>query len=62
MSVNLDILRNFGSIAQELKNTPTSSDYWEKEEKWLSKEIEKQEKFNKSISMSEEKYHQRFTI
>ena len=59
---NLDILINFGDIAEELKNKRTSDAYWLKEEEWLSKRIEENEKFNKSIAMSDETYKRRFTI
>jgi len=59
---HLDVLRNFGKLAEELKNKPLSADYWEKEAKMLDKLHKKQEAFNKSIQMSYEKYHQPFTI
>ncbi len=62
MKSNLDILRNFGAIADELKNKPVSDDYWIKEQKMLDKLHEKQEKERKSYTMSYEKYHQPFTI
>ena len=59
---NLDALRNFGALAEELKNTPTPMSYWIKEDKWLAKEDEKNRKFNESIKMSYEKFHQPYTI
>jgi len=59
---NLDILRNIGDVAEELKNKRTSDAYWLEEEKWLSKRIEENEKFKKSITMSYETYKRRFTI
>ena len=59
---NLDVLRNFGAIAEELKNKHTPNEYWAKEAKFLDKRNEENEKFIKSIQMSQEKYHQRFDI
>jgi len=57
---NLDILRNLD--VSELADNPKSDAYWDKEEKWLSKRIEENEKFAKSIQMSDTKFKQRFTI
>ena len=59
---NLDILRSFGKLAEELRNTPTPMSYWIEEEKWMQKRMKKNREFNKSIEMSYEKFHQPYTI
>ncbi len=59
---NLEILKDFGKLAEELKNNPPSVEYWIEEEKWMAKRDEKNRKFNESIKMSYEKFHQPFTI
>jgi len=59
---NLEILRNMGKLAEELENTTIPDSYWIEEAKMIDKLHEKQEKFNRSIQMSYEKYHQPYTI
>lgn len=59
---NLEILRNIGDIIEELKNSTTSQEYWIEEQKLMDKRDEENIKFNKSIQMSYEKYHEPFTI
>ena len=59
---NLDILRNFSAIADELKNKRVSVEYWEKEEKRLAELMEQHERERKAIKMSPEKFRQPFTI
>ena len=59
---NLEILRDFGAIAEELKNRKVSHEYWEKEEKLLAELAEKHEEERKAIEMSYEKFIQPFTI
>jgi len=59
---NLEILRNMGKLAEELENTVIPDSYWIEEAKMIDKLHEKQEKFNRSIQMSYEKYHQPYTI
>jgi len=59
---NLEILRNMGKLAEELKKNPTPDSYWIEEAKMIDKLHRKQEAFNRSIQMSYEKYHQPFTI
>ncbi len=61
-SKNIDILRNFGAIAEELRDIPTPEKYWINEENELSERIEKNNKFNQSISMSNEKFHKCFSL
>ena len=59
---DLEVLRNLGAIAEELKNSPASTEFWIELDKEMDKLHEEQERFNKSIQMSYEKFHQPFTI
>ena len=58
----LEMLKDFGSIAEELRNNPPSLEYWIEEDKLMAKRAKENEKFAKSIQMSYEKYHTPFTI
>lgn len=59
---NLDVLRNFGKLAEELKNKPCSAEFWEELDRYSDKLHKKQEKERKSYEMSYEKFHQPYTI
>jgi len=59
---HLDALRNFGNIAEELRNNPPSAEFWEELDRYSDKLHKKQEKERKSYKMSYEKFHQPFTI
>jgi len=45
----LDVLRNMGNLAEELKNSITPKSYWIKEQKYLDKMSIKNKKFSDSI-------------
>ena len=59
---NLDILRDFGAIADELKNKRMSPEYWEKESKLINEMIERADKERRMIQMSPEKFRKPFDL
>lgn len=62
MKNNLEILKNFGAIAEELKSNPTPDAYWIQEEKESRQRMEQNKKLQQSISMSNKKFHQPFSL
>jgi hypothetical protein len=59
---NLEVLKDFGKIAESLKHKVMPNSYWEKESLLLKKRIEENKKVSDSIKMSDEKYRNCFTV
>jgi hypothetical protein len=59
---NLDILRNCGTLVEELKKNPLTKKQWVAIDKKMQKLHKRQDAERELIRMTPEKYHQRFTI
>lgn len=57
-----ELLTAFKWLADEIKNIPTSSKYWDLEEKIMEERIENSKKVKDSLKMSYQKLNTKFTI
>ena len=60
MKNDMKLLEGLGEIAEKMQPKPDS--YWIEEEEFLKKRMAENRRVAESIKMSDEKYHQRFTI
>ena len=56
-----ELLEGLGRAIEETKDKLIPDEYWEKEQQFVDKLHEEQEAFYRSIQMTPEKWHQRFT-
>ncbi len=59
---NLELLKEFGKIADSLEEKVMSDSYWDREEEILKKRIAENKKTNQSILMSSAKFKKCFSL
>ena len=58
----IELFKDFGKFAEQIKKNPTPKEYWEEEEKMIIEQIKKNEGQIERHEMSDSKLHQRYDI